>query len=544
MRLVLRTSLHWVENRTGFVSLSKGFFHEKIPASAGWAQALGSVALFLCVIQAVTGILLSFNYAGTPGDAYNSLTYIIREIPMGKMLHGLHHWGASLLLVAVVLHMSQVFIYGAYKRPREATWISGVCLLLLVLGFSLTGYLLPWDNRAYWGTVVTTKIIGQTPLIGGYLQRVAGVTDGIGVVSFAHFYSLHILILPLSVLGLLWAHLYMVRRHGVTPLPEDSQAKVHFYPQQVFRDVAACFVAFVLLFTAAMFLQVPLERLADPTDNTYVPRPEWYFLFLFESLKFFQGSLEPVGSIGLPTLAVLALLAVPFVDRTRAVRFRQRTVAFSVVVASFAGWAALTIAGLQGAPHSVSSLTSKAQLDQAAARSFSPEEIAGLGYFRSQRCESCHNLVSGPPKPGPTLLLVGTRRSAGWIIQHFKNPSQTIPGSNMPPIRLGVPELNALSAFLLKARPETVADIESIPAQTVAGAQIFVAESCGTCHSVNGTGDTLGPKLNGLASRRSREWIERHFEDPKALSPGTTMPPFHFSEDHRKQLVDYLLALP
>src|SRR4051794_26051106 len=156
MKFALHRVVAWIEDRTGFSTLAKRAFLEEIPASAGWPQAFGSVALFLCLIQAISGILLSFNFAGTPGDSYNSLRYIIHDVPMGSMLHGLHHWGASLLMIVVVLHMGQVFLYGAYKKPREATWIAGVCLLLLILGFSLSGYLLPWDNRAYWGTMVTT----------------------------------------------------------------------------------------------------------------------------------------------------------------------------------------------------------------------------------------------------------------------------------------------------------------------------------------------------------------------------------------------------
>src|SRR3982751_2631499 len=240
----------WFDDRTGFITLARQFLSEEIPQSAGWPQAFGSVALFLCLVQAFTGILLSLNYAGTPGDAYNSLTYIIRDVPMGRLMHGLHHWGASLMLIVLVLHMIQVFVYGAYKRPREATWLGGVCLLLVTLGFSRTGYLLPWDNRAYWGTVITTKIIGQTPLVGSYLQEVTGAADRIGVITFARFYSLHVLILPSIVASLLFVHLALVRRHGVTAAPEDRAPKVSFYPDQVFRDVVACFAAFTMLFLA------------------------------------------------------------------------------------------------------------------------------------------------------------------------------------------------------------------------------------------------------------------------------------------------------
>lgn len=154
-----RRIAEWIEHRTGLESAAKQFLYEEIPASASWHQVFGSVAVFLFLVQAFTGLLLSFNYAGTPGEAYNSLRYIITELTGGSLIRGLHHWGASFMIVVVVLHMMQVFIWGAYKKPREATWMVGVVLLLIVLAFGLTGYLLPWDNRAYWGTVVTTQIM-------------------------------------------------------------------------------------------------------------------------------------------------------------------------------------------------------------------------------------------------------------------------------------------------------------------------------------------------------------------------------------------------
>ena len=152
--------------------------------------------IFLFLVQAFTGSLLAFNYAPTPGDAYNSLRYILTEVTAGRLMRGLHHWGASMMIVIVVLHMVQVFLYGAYKKPRETTWMVGVVLLLLTLAYGLTGYLLPWDNRAYWGTVVTTRIAAQAPLLGPYLTRLLGGDEAIGVVTFARFFGLHVLLLP------------------------------------------------------------------------------------------------------------------------------------------------------------------------------------------------------------------------------------------------------------------------------------------------------------------------------------------------------------
>src|ERR1700690_1351216 len=175
-----RRVLDWFDHRTGLETAIHDFFYEEIPGSSGWHQVFGSVAVFLFMVQAFTGILLAFNYAPTPGEAYNSVRYIVTEVTGGRLIHGLHHWGASMMIIIVVIHMTQVFLYGGYKKPREATWMVGVVLLLVVLAFGLTGYLLPWDNRAYWGTVVTTQISALAPGAGPLLVRLLG-SDGTSI---------------------------------------------------------------------------------------------------------------------------------------------------------------------------------------------------------------------------------------------------------------------------------------------------------------------------------------------------------------------------
>src|SRR5271154_6871255 len=206
----MRTVIDWLEHRTGIESAIKSFLYEDIPASAGWHQIIGSIAVFFFVIQVFTGAMLAFNYAPTPGEAYNSVKYIMTELTAGPLIRGLHHWGASMMLIIVVLHMLQVFIYGAYKKPREATWMVGVVLLLITLAYGLTGYLLPWDNRAYWGTVVTTQIGATVPVMGPYVSRLLASTGDIGVVTFARFYGLHVLLLPPATMLLVGFHVFFV----------------------------------------------------------------------------------------------------------------------------------------------------------------------------------------------------------------------------------------------------------------------------------------------------------------------------------------------
>ena len=154
------------DERTGLRSNLQHFLYEEIPASSGWHQVFGSVALFMIMIQFFTGMMMALNYAPTPGDAYASLRYILTEVTGGRLMRGLHHWGASMIIVIVVLHMVQTFLWGAYKKPREGTWVIGCILLLLTMAYGLTGYLLPWDQRAYWGTTVTAHIGATAQLLG------------------------------------------------------------------------------------------------------------------------------------------------------------------------------------------------------------------------------------------------------------------------------------------------------------------------------------------------------------------------------------------
>ena len=542
MKRLMEGAAGWVDERTGIKTALRNFLFEDIPASAGWPQVFGSVALFLFLVQALTGLLLAFNYAPTPGEAYDSLLYIVRQVTAGKMIRGLHHWGASLMIVVVFLHMAQVFIYGAYRKPREATWIAGSVLLLFTLAFGLTGYLLPWDNRAYWGTMVTTRIVASVPLLGLPLTRLIGASNGIGVITFSRFYTAHTVLLPFATVALIALHVYLVRRHGIAPKASVAGAHQKFYPKQAFRDIVAVFISFLILFGAAALLELPLERMADPTDTTYVPRPEWYFLFLFQVLKLFQGSLEPIGSVVLPTLAVLVLFAVPFLERGKLREIQRRTMAIGTVLLVFAGWGALTGAAAASSPRS-SSTQSGSELAGEWAQ-FSPEQIAGIGYFRMAHCGTCHNLLTGNPKPGPNLVTSALHHSRPWLIQHFKNPAEAQPDAKPGFMRFSLPQLNALSLLIQDLEPDTAAKLDDLPPEIIAGAQVYVVSGCGSCHKVNASGGGIGPPLNGLASRRSRQWVAAHFVAPQKLSPGSIMPPYHFASAEEAALISYLFTLP
>jgi ubiquinol-cytochrome c reductase cytochrome b subunit len=433
--------LRWLEERTGIPGAVRRVFGEDIPASAGWAQVIGSVVLFLFFIQVFTGVLLAFNYAPTPGEAYHSLNYIMREVAGGRMVRGLHHWGSSLMIGAVVLHMIQVFLYGAYRKPREATWMVGVTLFLITLGFGLTGYLLPWDNRAYWGTVVTTQIAGQAPLAGGYIRKLLGATDGVGAVTFAHFYALHTTLLPILAFLLVALHVSLVKRHGVAPAPFDDRPKRKFFPEQVFKDACAIFAVFAVLFFLAAVAGAPLERLADPTDTTYIPRPEWYFLFLFETLKSLRGTAERIGSVLLPTLAVGLLFAVPFLDRSRLRPVSERMFAIGTVALSLIAGVSLTVAAVVTAPRS-------AGPDPEALSSATSAIVSGARIFAANGCGNCHSINGVGGTLAPSLNGVSQRHSREWIAQHLRDPKSQTPGTIMPPFNFSAQDRDLLIAYL------------------------------------------------------------------------------------------------
>ena len=535
----------WLDHRTGIHTAVRKFLYEDIPASSGWHQVFGSVAMFLFLVQAFTGAMLAFNYAPTPGDAYNSLRYILTELTAGRLMRGLHHWGASMMIVVVVLHMVQVFLFGAYKKPREATWMVGVVLLLLTMAYGLTGYLLPWDNRAYWGTVVATNIAAQAPLLGPYLTQLLGGQGGIGVVTFARFFGLHVLLLPPATALLIGVHVYLVRKHGVAPAPGDELLpKKKFYPEQVFKDTLAIFAAFVILFVMALVVRVPLEQLADPTDTAYIPRPEWYFLFLFQTLKLFTGPLELVGSMVLPGLAVLTLILVPFIDRGQMIKVTRRTFAASFILLAALGWTGLTAAAVIADSKQAAG---EAAIDYSAPTDWmqlSPEELAGLAYFRQENCTSCHAIGGQGSQIGPDLTRTAIKRNAAWMIQHFKSPQGVRPGTSMPPIQLNNAQLSSLAAFLLKLNPDNASMLDETPDFAVQGALVYQANGCSECHKVNGVGMDVGPSLNGIGKRRTRTWVLDHFKDPNKLSPGTSMPPFKLAAKDLDNLTAYVMSFP
>ena len=320
-----------------------------LPKYINWLFSLGGMAAFLLILQAVTGAFLAFYYSPSPDHAYDAVNYISKEVVFGSFVRGLHHWGASVMVIVVFLHLLRVVVYASYKPPREMTWVTGVLMLLIVLGFGFTGYLLPWDQKAYWATVVGVKIAGTAPILGDFVGKVLRGGEEVGAVTLTRFYALHTIWLPWLAFGLVGVHLFFVRYYGSagTPknTPEDMRSGKPFYPDQLFEDVVAIFILFIILASMAIFIPVPLEELADPADASYDPRPEWYFLFLFQLLKYFEGPLEVVGTFVIPTVGFVLLLLLPFLDKKERTSMLKRPVALTVTSLSVALIVLLTILG-------------------------------------------------------------------------------------------------------------------------------------------------------------------------------------------------------
>ena len=213
---------NWLDERFGWREVRQAIFLRKIP-KINWLYTLGSATLFTVVLQFLTGVMLTVYYVPTPDHAYDSVQYITNQVLAGWLIRGLHHWGASAMVVLTVLHMLRVIVFGAYKFPREATWFTGVALLLVVVMLGFTGYLLPWDQKAYWATAVGTRIVGVAPAVGDWILRVVRGGEGITAVTLARFFGVHVWVLPATLLLLLLVHVYLVIRLGISAVPRKEE---------------------------------------------------------------------------------------------------------------------------------------------------------------------------------------------------------------------------------------------------------------------------------------------------------------------------------
>jgi len=336
---------NYLEDRLGIGAAFRACMSDKRPpAGIGYLRTLGFAAMTVLILQFLSGIALALHYVPTTELAYDSIRAVENDIAWGSFSRSLHHFGASAFVIFTALHMMRVFFTGAYKSPREFTWVTGVVLFMLVLGFGFTGYLLPWDQKAYFATKVGTEIAADTPVVGEMLREILRGGADVGQPTLTRFHVIHVVLLPLGLLGVLGLHLYLIQRHGVAApgleVGDEGHKGLPFFPHHTVKEaLVGVLVAGVLFWLSATF-RAPLEALAEPSDTSYQPRPDWYFLGLFELLKIFTTSRE-LGTFWVPAIFMTVLALLPFVDRGRHRHFRRR-----LVVVPLGAVACLTIAGL------------------------------------------------------------------------------------------------------------------------------------------------------------------------------------------------------
>ena len=319
-------ALHdWLDIRTGSKKILHELLYENVPGGSRWRYVWGSTLTFAFMVQVITGIFLWMAYAPSSQTAWESVFYIQNQMWGGWLLRGIHHFTAQAMTILLVLHLMQVLIDGAYKAPREMNFFLGVILLLLVLALSLTGYLLPWDQKGYWATKVATNIMAITPIVGPMLQKLVVGGADYGHHTLTRFFALHAGVLPGLVIFFIAGHIYLFRKHGLTAAEPKRKPDCAFWPDQVLKDVVACLVVMAailfLILKPRLFgngeLGADLGAPADPSEPYSAARPEWYFLFLFQFLKYFPGHSEVIGAIIIPTVALLVLFAMPFIGNWR-----------------------------------------------------------------------------------------------------------------------------------------------------------------------------------------------------------------------------------
>lgn len=431
----------WIDQRLRLKPLEQTLLDEPIPGGASWNYVFGSATLFLFGLQAVTGMFLMIYYVPATEHAYDTVQYIQQEVWGGWFVRGLHHWGASAVMVAIGLHMLQVFFDGAYKPPREMMWIVGVFLLALMLAFGFTGYLLPWDQNAYWATQVGINMVGAVPVVGDFIVRVLRGGETLGALTLSRFFAIHVAFLP-AIIGVgIMLHLFILRRVGPAGPHDETRAKrgsETFYPRQVYMDAIVMFGVFLLVAALTFLVEFPLADKADPSDHSFVPVPEWYFLFHYELLKHAPGALGPLATWLLPALFFIGLLILPFIDRSKERHPSSRPVtvgtglAFLIIVFTLLG---ISLKNLYAVPKQ------------------DPSIARGIALVEQFQCKTCHRIHGEGANIAPDLSYVGDRRpDREWHLKHFKDPQSVSPGSFMPKLPLNDQQRNDLTSYMLSLK--------------------------------------------------------------------------------------------
>ena len=443
--------LHWIDERFPLSAMIRGALDEEIPGGSRYAYALGSAILFVFVLQMITGIAQLFYYVPTVDHAYDSVNYLRTEVPFGWLIHNLHYWGANAMIVLMGLHIARVFLYGAYKAPRELTWLAGVVLLLVTAGLVFTGAPLPWDEPGYWAAEVGTSIAGTVPIAGNAVKRLLRGGDVMGPLALSRMFVLHVAILPAILLGFLAIHLVAFRSFGsVGPWDESKRKNTgEFWPDQAFKDTVVAVFLLLVLVSLCVYAPPPVAGPADPLDTSFIPKPEWNFLFLYEALKFLPGRLEPLGTMGIPLLGVLVLVLLPFFDRSPERNPLRRRFAMAGGAAWIGFVVSFTVIGYLSHPGGVGGSTGPPPSGSSA--SLSPSAREGARLFESLGCAGCHSINGKGGAVGPDLSDESRRgHSRAWFAAQVSDPKSHNPKTIMPSYpTLGDTQRNQIVDYLM-----------------------------------------------------------------------------------------------
>lgn len=548
--------LNWLDDRTGYRGLLSSVLFERIPGGARWRYVWGSTLTFALFVQFVTGIVLWAAYSANAQGAWESVYFIQNEMLGGWILRGVHHYTAQVTIVLLILHLMQVLIDGAYRAPREVNFWFGLGLLFLVLGLSLTGYLLPWDQKGYWATKVATSIVSMTPVVGPSLAQLL-----IGGVEYGHhtltrFFALHAGVLPAGIVLLVVGHIYLFRRHGVTVSPEARKSPDgKFWPEQVLRDAVASLtvmatVLALVLWSGGAHLGPP----ADPSEAYAAARPEWYFLFLFQWLKYFPAGWEVIGAQVIPAVAVVLVAAMPIIGKWRLGHRFNLGVATSLLI----GIGMLTWLARAEDRADPEFLAAKLEAESVAHRigelAASPQGIPAAGALALLRsdpltqgpklfeanCSSCHRVnghdgLGGEPVDEPAASDLAGYGSREWLAglldpdrirtADYFGATDHANGRMARFVTRRVARFTdeeaaklekIIKAVSAEAGLPSQAALDSVDAADIAeGRALISAEeiNCTRCHTFHGvTEDDVAPVLTGWASR---DWILGMLRDPE-----------------------------
>ena len=456
----------YLVSRLGLGDDVRELLYHPVPRRTHPLDYLGFITLFLFASQIITGILLATAYQPTVAGAYGSVRAIMAS-PAGSLVRGLHAWGADALIVVAAMHLLRVFYIGAYKPPREFTWVTGALLLAVTIGFAFSGYLLPWDQQAYWATMVGTAMASYAPAVGqGILELLRGGTNITGA-TLTRFYALHVLVLPALLLLIFSGHFALVLTHGLTDvetrLPKGYRAAHKkgatsdfpkgdyrpFWPYTLAQMTVGIVLAAAALLLLAATAHLKLLPAADPLNRAhYQPVPAWYFYGIYQLLKYMPGRLDAVAMIGLPLVAAVVLVGLPFFDRNPARAARRRPYAMGTGSLLLVAVVLLTYLGWRG---------SKLPAANAATIVAAPAYAANIQPIFSASCTGCHGAAA--PSGGLNLtsyagLMKGGR--SGAVVQPG-NPQSSLliqvlegGGKGIPAMPLGQQPLPATEIQTIK----------------------------------------------------------------------------------------------